>query len=129
MTCLHMCKRPGCQKPARKRKQGPGYRHYCSETCNQAAAVKRRAALANSRQTAPKDGQDEGPDRPLNGWTWKMEQERRERIAVEMLREGWPSTAVQERFAEAPPDIERIRRKYNIPAERGRPLPGGLPVL
>ncbi|AAK94364.1 hypothetical protein Mx8p29 [Myxococcus phage Mx8] len=129
MTCMHLCQRPGCDKPARKRKQGPGYSPYCSETCGQAAAVKRRAALSKSRQTAPKAGEDEGPDLPLNGVTSQMARERRERIALEMLREGWPSTAIVERFAEFPPDVDRIRKKYNLKAERGHQLPGGLPVL
>ncbi len=128
MTCMHLCQRPGCTKPARKRKQGAGYSPYCSDTCNHAASVKRRAALARSRHTAPKPGQDEGPDVPLNGWTPQMEQSRRERIAAEMLRDGWPATAVEERFGTRAPNIERLRRKYNLKAERGHPLPGGLPT-
>lgn len=108
-------------RPSRGRGRPP---RYCSNTCSH--AMSRRGVLVNE----PPATKDMGPDVPLNGWTQRMEMERREKLAAEMLREGYSTSAVQERFAGLQVNIARVRRKYNIPTPSAgeRPLPGGPPV-
>ncbi|WP_205522806.1 hypothetical protein [Myxococcus eversor] len=60
-----------------------------------------------------------------------MARERRDAIAADMLREGWPAEAVLERFAGFEPTISDIRRRFGIPAAppgSGGHLPAGPPV-
>ncbi|MBZ4400405.1 hypothetical protein [Myxococcus sp. AS-1-15] len=131
MTCeTRMCPRPGCANPRPKKKTGPGYAKYCSQACNQAVNRAKQRALQQSSSTAPKVGQDEGPDVPLNGWTEELAQARMERLVVEALREGVLVEALAERFAVTSRVVRAVaaRHQVAVPCQSARNPPFGTPA-
>lgn len=69
----------------------------------------------------------ESPDRP-EGMTEAEARARKYRIALEMLREGWPTSAVMERFSESALNLTELARKHGLKLGGEVQLPGGLPA-
>jgi cytosine/adenosine deaminase-related metal-dependent hydrolase len=76
------------------------------------------------------DPRELGPAEPQHGMTERQARERKERVALQMLREGYSAVAIEERFIQDSLNLTRLARKHGIDLRaRGHGLPGGLPIL
>jgi FAD/FMN-containing dehydrogenase len=76
------------------------------------------------------DPRELGPAEPQYGMTDRQARERKERVALQVLREGYPAVAIEERFSQGCLNLTRLARKHGIDLRaRGHGLPGGVPIL
>jgi len=62
--------------------------------------------------------------------TEQQARERKERVALQMLREGYSAVAIEERFGQGGLNLTRLERRHGIDLRaRGHGLLRGLPVL
>ncbi len=62
--------------------------------------------------------------------TEQQARERKERVALQMLREGYPAVAIEEHFGQGGLNLTQLERRHGIDLRaRAHGLPEGLPVL
>ena len=71
----------------------------------------------------------EGPNRPLDGLTYKQRQQCRTAGIAKMLRDGVPAMDVVEAFNSTQDAVHKIASRNKIPTEGNRWWPLGTPAL